>query len=418
MQALHYSLDRVGAVKRSIDLLKGIEFPYGHSSDALDKVEEVFAKLDLYLRTAKGQGNPVDSLCAESLRKCFEFLPLLGFILRSTNVRNAFELHGPLLRVARRLLGPETKMVISSEWDQSPFIYADIPEMQDFVLVGFPATDSSNPLLVPLAGHELGHGIWLKRDLARAYRDELLQTIIATIIDDQSYRSKFAKLYEYDESDINLSFWSDIEHLSILGFAHEWAKAQAQESFCDLIGVGLFGSAFMDAFAYLLSPGEVSRYPFYPSTRTRFRHMLEHARVFGFTMDKEYYELFTVESQAAGFDDKAQLQLQLADLAVESIIGKLTLNAKEILDELHFSPPDPSNVQSIMARFRLRTPAIHANNIGNILAAGWQAYHDPGLWNKSMSADDARRTERLKEIVLKSIEILDIEERQQEQINR
>ena len=46
---------------------------------------------------------PVNAYCGEALLGLFSYLPLLGFILRSTNVRNAFEVYGPeALARARR----------------------------------------------------------------------------------------------------------------------------------------------------------------------------------------------------------------------------------------------------------------------------------------------------------------------------
>ena len=36
-----------------------------------------------------------------------------------------------------------------------------------------------------------------------------------------------------------------------------WCLRQAEESFCDFIGVRLFHLSYLDAFAYLLSPGTV-----------------------------------------------------------------------------------------------------------------------------------------------------------------
>ena len=63
------------------------------------------------------------SPCIVSLEVLFTYVPLLGLILRSTNTRNAFEAYAPLLRLARKILGKDTKLIISSEWDYSPYVY-------------------------------------------------------------------------------------------------------------------------------------------------------------------------------------------------------------------------------------------------------------------------------------------------------
>ena len=58
----------------------------------------------------------------------------------------------------------ETRLILSSEWDYSPFMYDQITDLPSFVFIGLPACESANPLLLPLAGHELGHSVWVKND--------------------------------------------------------------------------------------------------------------------------------------------------------------------------------------------------------------------------------------------------------------
>jgi hypothetical protein len=84
------------------------------------------------------------------------FHSLLRFVLRSTNVRNAFELFDPLLRMSQKLIGKDTKLILSSEWSFSPFTYVGVfPELPGFVFIGIPASESGNALIIPAAGHEL-----------------------------------------------------------------------------------------------------------------------------------------------------------------------------------------------------------------------------------------------------------------------
>ena len=84
-------------------------------------------------------------------------------------------MYAPVLRLARRLLGPDTKLLLSSEWDYSPFVYLPTRDLPEFVLIGVPAYESSNPLLISLAGHELGHNVWNQQDLGKKY-DAALRT--------------------------------------------------------------------------------------------------------------------------------------------------------------------------------------------------------------------------------------------------
>ena len=173
MPFLDYARKRLRAFLEEVDNLAEDEFPYRASKDLLDELSKLFRLKLTRLESLGPKSDPdtVKHACGLALGALFDYLPLLGFVRRSTNVRNAFEVFGPLLRLARDVLEPsvpkpdrKARLVLSSEWDYSPFIYPDVPELPGFVLIGLPAPESSNPLLVPLAGHELGHSLWSKLD--------------------------------------------------------------------------------------------------------------------------------------------------------------------------------------------------------------------------------------------------------------
>ena len=183
MTVSQYASLKMEAVLDLIYRLKDTDFPYSHSKDALYKVESVFKELQQNLGKAEARGDNllIRTICTRILEQIFRFLPVIGFILRSTNVRNAFEVHGPLLRMSKKLLGPETKLLVSSEWDYSPYTYRPIPFLEHFVFIGLPSTESSNPLVIPLAGHELGHSIWQQYMLDNYLTLPLQESVISTI---------------------------------------------------------------------------------------------------------------------------------------------------------------------------------------------------------------------------------------------
>jgi len=133
MTVSQYASLKMEAVLDLIYRLKDTDFPYSHSKDALYKVESVFKELQQNLGKAEARGDNllIRTICTRILEQIFRFLPVIGFILRSTNVRNAFEVHGPLLRMSKKLLGPETKLLVSSEWDYSPYLSSD-PVLRTF----------------------------------------------------------------------------------------------------------------------------------------------------------------------------------------------------------------------------------------------------------------------------------------------
>ena len=190
MSTLDYARERVNALLDEVERLTEVEFPHEHSERALEQLRDRFqdnlkrlAQFDL-----KSDLAIVQQTCRLVLVDLYQYLPLLGFVLRSTNVRNAFEVFGPLLRLAGDILEPgvsagprKTKLLLSSEWDFSPFTFPAIPALPDFLFIDLPAPESSNPLLLPLAGHELGHAVWIKRRLRTQVQSRAKQSTLDAI---------------------------------------------------------------------------------------------------------------------------------------------------------------------------------------------------------------------------------------------
>src|SRR5205823_14088739 len=133
--------------------LAASEFPYPGSRLALERLIQFFTARLATLNSfdASSDQGVVRQTCALDLQHQFTYLPLFGFILRSTNVRNAFEVFRPLLRLARDIREPGvpknsriTELVLSSEWDYSPFIYREMPELPGFVMIGLPSHESAD----------------------------------------------------------------------------------------------------------------------------------------------------------------------------------------------------------------------------------------------------------------------------------
>src|SRR5262245_59221134 len=190
MSFLEDTKKRVQAFLDEATHLAESEFPYPGSRLALERLISFFTARLATLNSfdANSDARVVRQTCALDLQHQFNYLPLLGFVLRSTNVRNAFEVFRPLLRLARDILEPsipknnrKTELVLSSEWDHSPFVYPEVPELPGFVMIGIPAPESANPLVVPLAGHELGHSVWGKDNqaLQKAWEPRVRQAVVA-----------------------------------------------------------------------------------------------------------------------------------------------------------------------------------------------------------------------------------------------
>ncbi len=185
MEDIYFARSKLNATLSQIRKLKTIEFPHKDSYDALVSIENHLLMLGADHDQALEEGS-IDAITMVSEmvnKKIIELLPILGHVIRSTNVRNAFEIYAPLLRISKTLLGEETKLLISSEWEYAPFAYPQThPFLSDFVLIGLPASESSNALIVPLAGHELGHLLWRKERYKTQFIPEIEGHVIEQII--------------------------------------------------------------------------------------------------------------------------------------------------------------------------------------------------------------------------------------------
>src|SRR5665213_2647660 len=98
MSPLEYSRARLRAFLKEVDRVKDSDFPHVHPREALIEIEKQFRsrlqKLDSL--TAAHDRKVIEASCSEATFQLLVYLPLLGFILRSTNVRNSFEVYGPL----------------------------------------------------------------------------------------------------------------------------------------------------------------------------------------------------------------------------------------------------------------------------------------------------------------------------------
>lgn len=406
MQCLEYSKLRLAAFLEEIERLKGSEFPYPHSEHALNLIGK---KMSDYLGQLRKLGVGSDAAtiraaCAAELTGHFEYLPVLGFILRSTNPRNPFEVYGPLLRLAREVVQPEVKLIFSSEWDYSPLTYLGLIHLPNYVLIGLPAHESGNPLLLPLAAHELGHSIWVTKDLSAKY-DPLIEAKI--LADIKARWADFSKLFPDVSQPSALT--TDFFAQQTWSPAAEWGARQAEEIFCDMVGLRLFGESYLHAFEYLLAPRQLGVRSFmYPNLTKRVDYLIKAAVGYQVSIPPDYKANFEDEKAPNLLDRQQTFLLWLADSASSSVADSLTGDADKILKASLSAEKSNEKVTEILNDFRVVAPATGAGCLANILNAGWKAFHDPDLW-KDFPQIKAKEV-TLKELILKSIEVFEYEQ--------
>jgi len=406
---------RLCAFIGEIDRLRELEFPYAHSLQALELIKRNFDDRLKYIETLlQGDYDPTtqQTQASQTLRSMHDYLPVLGLIRRSTNVRNPFEVSGPLLRLAGDVLEPqvsqkerETKLILSSEWKYSPFIRHNDVVLKNFVVIGIPASESSNPLILSLAGHELGHSVWLKKNLKYQFSAQLQNSLADQI------RTRWAEAIGFYPLLNNVrknDILTNIEAKKAWFRAYEWANKQSEESFCDFFGINLFGESYLKAFSYLLAPriaGPGSQ--FYPDMPVRVANQLEAAKRFTVIAPVDYLDMFeSVPLPPMGVSDK--FQLELAEEATKQLVPSLISKVDELVVEAQVLRPDAERANDILRRFELGVPAEKVLCIADILNAAWLAFESETIWRTDSNLFDNKQ-KFISELVLKSLEIFEIE---------
>ncbi|MGH9905160.1 MAG: hypothetical protein ACRD8U_06190 [Pyrinomonadaceae bacterium] len=420
MDTLDATKWRVRSIRTTIANLSEGEFPYKAPLQALQILDEYFETEHQAFLSHLGEDSEratVMRRCAEAIRDVSVCLPLLAFMLRATNVRNAFEIHAPLQRIAKQLLGEQTQLVLSSEWEYSPFTYTKIDYLPDFVLIGFPAIESDNPLILPLAGHELGHTLWGQLDLHSTYLTQIKGAIINKITTD------WAKYSIYFPSLTKEQSYTDIVAYTTWSEAIEWALRQVEEVFCDVVGLRIFGGAYLEAFSFLVAPrlGQ-ERTALYPSLRDRVEYMCSAAEKWSIEIPSKYRERFEF-APAISPDEAWRFRLELADFAcneqVDSLIQKVLAVAhdKKIpmpqCDHSMHEKSDCDHLKNEIERIENVVPIDRADSLSHIVNSAWNAIDNPNLWKNKVHITQRDRT--LQDLILKSIEVFEIEQKKKQQ---
>jgi len=159
------------------------------------------------------------------------------------------------------------ELILSSEWDYVPFAYPQsLEDLRSFVLIGLPASEAASALLVPLAGHELGHAVWRNRGIEGSTHVTVQYKCQELFKKEKTFVEFKERFPEYDPTHMVAK-----EILpETIAQSVEYAVFQAEEIFCDLFAYAVFGEGYVHAFSYILAPGSAShRRSKYPSYETR-----------------------------------------------------------------------------------------------------------------------------------------------------
>ena len=402
---------KIRSVLRQIKQLQSSDFPYQESNTALKLLAELYQK-ELLRLDSLDPGDSKDvrqQVCANANSSIVRYYHVLGFILRSTNVRNAFEIYDPLLDLCQTVYGSTAKLIVSSEWDFSPFTYpavtADLP---DLMFIGLPSTEAGNSLLVPLAGHELGHSVWRKPAPGRS---PALAQLTSQL------EGELTNAYTKHWSDFQKAFGTAAPHTALLTDlflrniwtqSYRLAERQTEELFCDLLGLKIFGECIVYSFIYLISPSLGDRAPFYPTMEARVRTLLEGAKRFAIDAPPNLSDFF--------FDPRKRLShqerfvLNMADAASDAMASRLITAVEDIVRDCKMVVPTNAERDRILQHFNALCPPSDIATMADVINAGWKLRRDWKAWDSyAFSADD--RNDVLNDLVFKSMEVLEYEKK-------
>jgi len=181
-----FAKQKLRSVTKLLDSLLAGDWPYGDAKQALGLLRDQFFSELQKIENLDPEADPLirSAHCAQPRHLIQKSKGYIGFILRSSNIRNAFEIYNPIKLIGTALFGPQHRLIVGSEWNYSPLLYplpSQLPE--DYILVGLPASEAQNALLVPTSGHELGHAIWRSTDINRRFSGLIRQSVINTYRD-------------------------------------------------------------------------------------------------------------------------------------------------------------------------------------------------------------------------------------------
>jgi hypothetical protein len=394
-----FSIQKVSSVIQIVDRILGGIFPYRDSVSALTKIRDFFDELLTELKGIEPDQDPaiIQQYCREANSNIFFYKGFIGFLLRSSNLRNSFEAYAAIKGLADGLLDDPVKVVLSSEWSYSPFIYP-VPsqELSDFILVGLPASESQNALILPLAGHELGHAIWRRSKVDKDFYKIIENKTVEVAA------SKWQKVEQIFRTGVGASdAATDIAARAVWQIAYTYAKRQVEEIFCDVVGVWLFGTSYLHSFRYLVAPSVGHhRSPYYPQLKARANYISRAAVKFKHHVPMSYQSSFSERE----ISNLAHVLVEVADIVSESFVDQLIHRVEAYCSVRGIGSPTDEGMREALSEFKSLVPLREYKSLGDVLNAAWNLRLDLIKW-EIPGVDDTRKLYILNDLVYKSFEV-------------
>ncbi|MEI9901799.1 MAG: hypothetical protein WDN31_18740 [Hyphomicrobium sp.] len=410
---IDYCTQKIDSVIALLDRLLTGDYPHQDSERALKALRTVYEaeRADLLAIDPKADLDTILEFCRGANVKIARLKSVIGLLLRSSNLRNAFEIYFPVKILATELLGDTTYVVLSSEWAFSPYTFpAAFPELPDFVFIGIPASECHNPLIIPLAAHELGHVVWRRKGAQQKFDPRILQKIL------ELYRANWSDFEIIFKTGANpASLQTDLFLRRTWGHSYKLACRQLEELFCDFVGAHLFGPSYLQSFRYLLAPSlGQTRAPHYPSIHKRAEYMvgaMSHHGVTGFSDFAKYFneDDLTLTREEEFILDMADAATALLQADLLPLVSTYSGSAQCFKDGQRFEDDSRKCLQNLV-------PVASVPSVASIINAAWQVRNDFEAWPILESIKPAEKRTRemfrvLCDLVLKSLEVYEFAKR-------
>lgn len=381
---------RLLLVRRLIASIGQRDFPYDDSKAALQIVDRIVADqlntLDTQITEDSSTDN-ANNFCRSAMSTIAEYAAVLGLIARSSEPVGAIDLQWPLKQLTKKALGDGARLVISSDWNYSPvtLMPSELLALHDVVLIGMPVAEANNVLLTPLAGHELGHNIWLKHSL-RPQVTALIKVSHDKAMKDQRW------------NDLHSDVWDVVEH------TFEMALYQAQELFCDMIGLLMFRESYLHAFRYYLATDqEIDRADHYPSMYNRVVILKKCAEKRRIAVPEHFVESFDKPNDLHAVT-------QVIDEISNECADDIYELATKLIDQLKLDCGSPQGVEKILKCFRELVPACNVASLQDIVNAAWRFELENEGKDILGEKPGLRETSLVSELAFKTCEVFQIEQ--------
>jgi hypothetical protein len=437
---------------RELEEVRDHDFAYPDVYKAIDIIEKKIADhVDKLKPPFPNRRDLKAAICLEALADAHVYLPFLGVIVRSAAVRNAFEMYGPIRTMVQKLFAPintgaeavpltlntDVRLILSSGWDYTSLTFRRDPLLSDFIFLILPSSEASNPLLIPLAGHEFGHAVWEREGLGEpdAIPDQLSIELTKYV---QSHSSDFpdsTSLQSLKPEEAREQLETDSKYKFYYSEACRRLTRQAEELFCDFVGLYLFGESFVHAFTYFLSPDfPLERSLKYPTVKTRIDQLFVASQQFEQHWNNGNYDLpadiideFEEKPSAIYVHSPKQQSVEpnpwqnavdyVAEHSVSTLVGKIIeFGNRQGWQSLRtFSTTKRNEIRD--KAFYWAVPAEHCESLPNILNAAWDVERSQNFWDHLTTLYSIPEEQRndwrrdvLRELVLKNIEVLEYDD--------